>query len=160
MCICSKEEQRTWEIEHMSQGQCFLVHSLTPWRCVLFAKRIIFSQGLPPTTGPYSELHGSSLHLTSLRSNLILFSHLRPDVSRTTKLKFSLLSISNNIFFLQSNVISLAFNFQPGGPGPCIYVFQWQRGPVIPPGTRFPFHCLLRVAGLHIPACLHSGRSG
>jgi hypothetical protein len=33
---------------------------------------------------------------------------------------------------------------QPGGPGPSIYV----GGPVMPPDTGFPFHRLLRLAGL------------
>jgi hypothetical protein len=37
---------------------------------------------------------------------------------------------------------------QPGGPGPCIYIRQQQGGPVIPPGTGFPFCRLLRLAGL------------
>jgi hypothetical protein len=37
---------------------------------------------------------------------------------------------------------------QPGGPGPRIYIRQEQRGPVIPPGTGFPFRLLLRLAGL------------
>jgi hypothetical protein len=32
---------------------------------------------------------------------------------------------------------------QLGGPGPCIYITQEQCGPVITPGTGFPFHCLL-----------------
>jgi hypothetical protein len=36
----------------------------------------------------------------------------------------------------------------PGGPGPYIYIPQEQGGPVIPPGTRFPFLRLLRLAGL------------
>jgi hypothetical protein len=36
----------------------------------------------------------------------------------------------------------------PEGSGPCIYVPQWQDGPVIPPGTGFPFRRLLRLAGL------------
>jgi hypothetical protein len=35
---------------------------------------------------------------------------------------------------------------QPGGPGPRIYIPQEQGGPVIPPGTGFPFHRLLRLA--------------
>jgi hypothetical protein len=35
---------------------------------------------------------------------------------------------------------------QPGGPGPRIYIPQ--GGPVIPPGTGFPFRRLLRLAGL------------
>jgi hypothetical protein len=37
---------------------------------------------------------------------------------------------------------------QPGGPGPCIYIPQEQGGPVIPPGTGFPFRRLLQLAGL------------
>jgi hypothetical protein len=37
---------------------------------------------------------------------------------------------------------------QPGGPGPRIYIPQEQGGPVITPGTGFPFRRLLRLAGL------------
>jgi hypothetical protein len=37
---------------------------------------------------------------------------------------------------------------QPGGPGPRIHVAQGQVGPIIPPGTGFPFLRLLRLAGL------------
>jgi hypothetical protein len=37
---------------------------------------------------------------------------------------------------------------QPGGPGPRIYIPKEQSGPVIPPGTEFPFLHLLRLAGL------------
>jgi hypothetical protein len=37
---------------------------------------------------------------------------------------------------------------QPGEPGPRIYIPQEQGGPVIPPGTGFPFRRLLRLAGL------------
>jgi hypothetical protein len=37
---------------------------------------------------------------------------------------------------------------QPGGPGPSIYTPQRQGGPVILPGTGFPFRRLLRLAGL------------
>jgi hypothetical protein len=37
---------------------------------------------------------------------------------------------------------------QPVGPGPHIYIPQEQGGPFIPPGTGFPFHRLLRLAGL------------
>jgi hypothetical protein len=37
---------------------------------------------------------------------------------------------------------------QPGEPGPRIYIPQEQGGPVIPPGTGFPFCRLLRLAGL------------
>jgi hypothetical protein len=39
-------------------------------------------------------------------------------------------------------------NTQTGGSGACIYVPQRQGSPVIPPGTGFPFRCLLRLAGL------------
>jgi hypothetical protein len=37
---------------------------------------------------------------------------------------------------------------QPGGPGPRIYTPQERGGPVMPPGTGFPFCRLLRLAGL------------
>jgi hypothetical protein len=37
---------------------------------------------------------------------------------------------------------------QPGGPCFRIYIPEEQNGPVIPPGTYFPFHCLLWLAGL------------
>jgi hypothetical protein len=37
---------------------------------------------------------------------------------------------------------------QPGGPGPSIDTSHEQGGPVIAPGTGFPFHHLLRLAGL------------
>jgi hypothetical protein len=37
---------------------------------------------------------------------------------------------------------------QPGWPGTRIYIPQEQSGPVIPPGTRFPFRPLLRLAEL------------
>jgi hypothetical protein len=36
---------------------------------------------------------------------------------------------------------------QPGGPGSRIYIPQVQGGTFIPPGTRFPFCRLLRLAG-------------
>jgi hypothetical protein len=36
----------------------------------------------------------------------------------------------------------------PGGPGPPIYILQEQGGPVIPPGTGFPFCRLLWLTGL------------
>jgi hypothetical protein len=49
---------------------------------------------------------------------------------------------------------------QPGGPGPCIYIPPEQGGPVIPPGTGFPF-----VASYDSQGCgggiltrLHTGR--
>jgi hypothetical protein len=37
---------------------------------------------------------------------------------------------------------------QPGGTGSRIYIPQEQGGPVIPPGTGFPFCRLLRLGGL------------
>jgi hypothetical protein len=51
---------------------------------------------------------------------------------------FHLFVFHNNIF-LQSQVVSLASNPQPGGPGLCIYVPQGQGGPIMPPGTGFLF---------------------
>jgi hypothetical protein len=37
---------------------------------------------------------------------------------------------------------------KPGGPSPRIYIPQEEDGPVIPPGTGFPFRRILRLAGL------------
>jgi hypothetical protein len=42
---------------------------------------------------------------------------------------------------------------RPGGPGPRIHVSQRQGGPVITPGTQFPFRCLLQLAGLRWKLC-------
>jgi hypothetical protein len=61
---------------------------------------------------------------------------------------FTSMNFATIFFFLQSMVVILASNPQPGGPGLCSYVPKWQGGPVIPPGTGFPFRRLLRLAGL------------
>jgi hypothetical protein len=45
---------------------------------------------------------------------------------------------------------------QPGGPGSRIYIHQEQGGPVISPGTGFPYRRLLRLAG---PRCRYSNPS-
>jgi hypothetical protein len=37
---------------------------------------------------------------------------------------------------------------QPGDPGPRIYIPHEEGGPVLPPGTEFPFRRLLRLSGL------------
>jgi hypothetical protein len=37
---------------------------------------------------------------------------------------------------------------KPGEPGPRIYILQEEGGPVMPPGTGFPFRRLLHLAGL------------
>jgi hypothetical protein len=42
--------------------------------------------------------------------------------------------------------VSDSILLQSGWPGPRIYIPQEQRGPVIPPGTGFPFRRLLRHA--------------
>jgi hypothetical protein len=42
----------------------------------------------------------------------------------------------------------LVWDSQPGRSGPRIYIPQEQSGPVVPPGTGFPFCRLLRFAGL------------
>jgi hypothetical protein len=52
------------------------------------------------------------------------------------------------IFFLQSKVVSLASNPQPEWPRLFIRIPQWQGSPIIPPGTGFPFRCLIRLTGL------------
>jgi hypothetical protein len=44
---------------------------------------------------------------------------------------FHFYGFRNDIFFLQSKVVSLVSNPRPGGPGLCIYVSQWHDGPVI-----------------------------
>jgi hypothetical protein len=41
--------------------------------------------------------------------------------------------------FLQGGVVSLTPNPQPGGPGLHIYIPWRLGGPVIPPGTEYPF---------------------
>jgi hypothetical protein len=61
---------------------------------------------------------------------------------------FTSLCFTTIYFILQSKVFSLTCNHQPGGPGLCIYVPQWQGGPVIPPGTGFPSRHLLPLSGL------------
>jgi hypothetical protein len=43
------------------------------------------------------------------------------------------------IIFSQRKVVDFVSNPQPGEPGLCIYVPQWQDGPVMPPGIGFPF---------------------
>jgi hypothetical protein len=47
---------------------------------------------------------------------------------------------------------------QPGGPCACIYISQAQGGPIMPPGTTFPFGRLLRLTGIwwwysNLPPC-------
>jgi hypothetical protein len=43
------------------------------------------------------------------------------------------------IFFLQSKVVSLASNPQPGGPGLCIYAPSDREAQIYPKCTRFSF---------------------
>jgi hypothetical protein len=49
---------------------------------------------------------------------------------------------------------------QPVGPGPCIYIPHEQGGPVIPPGTGFPFFVSYNSQGCGggILTRLHTGR--
>jgi hypothetical protein len=64
--------------------------------------------------------------------------------SRTQATEFSFLVLIP----FKSKVISPAPNPQPGEPVLRIYIPQEQAGPVIPPGTGFPFRRLLRLTGL------------
>jgi hypothetical protein len=66
------------------------------------------------------------------------------------------------IFFLQSKVVSLASNPQPGGPGLCIYVPQLQGGPVIPQASGSLFIAFYDSQGYGggILTSLHSGGRG
>jgi hypothetical protein len=50
-------------------------------------------------------------------------------------------------YFFICNAVSLASNPQPGGPGPCIYA-PCYRVPRYPPGTGFPFRCILRQVNI------------
>jgi hypothetical protein len=64
------------------------------------------------------------------------------------------------IIILKSKVVvSLASNPQPRRPGLCIYVPQWQGGPVIPRDTGFPSRRLLQLAWLRwrYLSCLRTG---
>jgi hypothetical protein len=65
------------------------------------------------------------------------------------------------IIYLQSKVISLVSNIQPGGPGLCIYVTQWQDSPIIAPGIGFPFVAFYDSQGYDggILTLLHTGKS-
>jgi hypothetical protein len=45
---------------------------------------------------------------------------------------------------------------QPGWPVPRIYIPKGQGSPVIPPGTGFPFRCLLRLYSWDILQRLHT----
>jgi len=55
------------------------------------------------------------------------------------KIQLNFLEASQQFSFLQGWVVSPTPNPHPGGPGPCIYIPQRQGGPVIPPGTGYPF---------------------
>jgi hypothetical protein len=63
-------------------------------------------------------------------------------------IQFSLLWISQQYFFFQSKVVSLAINSPPGGPSLCNYVPQLENGAIITRGTGFTFERLLRFAGI------------
>jgi hypothetical protein len=49
------------------------------------------------------------------------------------------LEASQQFSFLQGRVVSPTPDPHPGLPGLCIYIPQRQGGPVIPPGTGYPF---------------------
>jgi hypothetical protein len=61
--------------------------------------------------------------------------------------------------FLQSKVINLTINPQPGGPGPCIYIPHWQGGQVIPQAPGFLFIAFYDTQGYGggILTRLHTG---
>jgi hypothetical protein len=65
----------------------------------------------------------------------------------------------NNNFFYKVRSSALRPTPQPGELGPCIYVPQWQGGPVITPGTGFPIRPLQRLAGYggSILTCFDTG---
>jgi hypothetical protein len=73
------------------------------------------------------------------QSHGVCFLVLSLEDSARFVIRFLFLWIPQQYFFLQSRVVSLACNPQPGGPGPCTYIPQWQGGSVIPPRHRVPF---------------------
>jgi hypothetical protein len=61
---------------------------------------------------------------------------------------FTSLDFTTVIFFSTEQGHQPCIQPPPGGPDLCIYVLQWECGPVITPANRFPFHRLLWLAGL------------
>jgi hypothetical protein len=55
------------------------------------------------------------------------------------KIRLNFLEASQQFSFLQGRVVSPTPNPHPGGPHLCIYILQRQSGPVINPGTGYPF---------------------
>jgi hypothetical protein len=43
-------------------------------------------------------------------------------------------------FFMESGLLAPCSNSQPGGPGLHVYIPWRLGGPVIPPGTEYPFY--------------------
>jgi hypothetical protein len=61
------------------------------------------------------------------------------DLGLLHKIRLNFLEASQQFSFLQGRVVSPTPNPQPGGPGLCTYIPQRQGGPVIPPGSGYPF---------------------
>jgi hypothetical protein len=55
---------------------------------------------------------------------------------------------NSNFFFYRMKSLASCPTPKPGGLDLHIYVPQWQSGPIILPGIVFPFHHVLRLAGL------------
>jgi hypothetical protein len=63
------------------------------------------------------------------------------------------------VFFLQSKVVSLAFNAQPGGSGLYLYVPQWQGAQLYPQASGSLYVAFYDSQGYGgcILTCLHVG---
>jgi hypothetical protein len=72
-----------------------------------------------------------------------------PSLKDSARLHLAYISLDFVTIFVYSKVISLASNSQPGGPGPCIYVPQWQGCPLITPRHQAPFS---------LPSTTHRGK--
>jgi hypothetical protein len=73
----------------------------------------------------------------------------QPSLEESARLHAVFTSLDyETIFFLQSKVVSLASNPQPGGPGLCVYAPSDRVAQLYPEGTGFPLRLLLRLVGL------------
>jgi hypothetical protein len=81
----------------------------------------------------------SSIYHLSLSLSLSLAPQPSLGLGLLHKIRLNFLEASQQFSFLQARVVSPTPNPHPGGPSLCIYIPQRQGGPVIPPGTGYPF---------------------
>jgi hypothetical protein len=97
----------------------------------------------------YSQSHPLNDKLLQTHQQNSIFQMNTCGYSLYGRLQLLLVLASTVILRCESHFISSDSRLpQPGGPDPRIYFPQEQGGPIIPPGTGFPFRRLLRLAGL------------